>query len=152
MGIFLTVPFQKNKKSAVIKAVPAQAVKKKNEQLIQLTAHLNDSSKTFALQKGTVLEVTDAMVIAKDSFRLAGNGAILIADSLYKGPAIIINSTAKHIVLDSLVFENFDVGIVVQKNNVTFRNVRFINCRVPVQYLLSFPIRLYPGDLKIQYL
>ena len=73
---------------------------------------------------------------------------MLIADSLYKGPAVIINSAAKHTVLDSLVFKNFDVGMIVQKNNITLKHVRFINCRVPVQYLLLFPDSVVSGRFK----
>ena len=87
-------------------------------------------------------------MITKDSFRLAGNGAVLTADSLYKGPAFIINPAAKYIVLDSVVFQNFDVGLIVQKNNITFRNVRFINCRIPVQYLVSLPDSVISGRFK----
>ena len=129
--------------------MPTQNVKKKNEQLVELIKHVNDSSKAFTLPaKGILLEVADPIVISKDSFRLNGNGAILTAGSLYKGAAVIINSTAKHIVLDSLVFENFDVGMIVQKNNITLKNIRFINCRVPVQYLLSFPDSVVSGKFS----
>ena len=77
-----------------------------------------------------------------------GNGNILMADSLYKGPALVIIRTAKHIVLDSIVFKNFDVAIIVQKNNIAFRSIRFVNCRVPVQYLLSFPDSVISGRFK----
>jgi hypothetical protein len=110
---------------------------------------VNDSSKNYALSSGnTKLELTEPIVITKDSFHLSGNRAVFTADSLYKGPAFIINATAKNIVLDSVVFENFDVGMVVQKNNITFRHVRFINCRVPVQYLVSLPDSVISGRFK----
>jgi serine/threonine protein phosphatase PrpC len=148
-AVFLTVAFQKNNKPAATTAIPVQTAKKKNEQVIQLISHMNDSSKTYALPpRGTVLEMAEPITISKDSFHLRGNGAILMAENLYRGPALVINPTAKHIVLDSLVLENFDVGIVVQKNNITFRNVRFINCRIPVQYLLSFPDSVISGRFK----
>ena len=125
------------------------AAKEKNQQLPELISHVNDSSKTYAVPAiKTNLEIADPIIINKDSFRLSGNGVKLIADSLYKGPAFIINPGAKHIVLDSLVLENFDVGIVVQKNNITFRKVRFTNCRIPVQYLLSFPDSVLSGRFK----
>jgi PPM family protein phosphatase len=148
-AVFLTVAFQKSNKPTATNAIPVQTVKKKNEQLIQLISHVNDSSKTYAFPPGrTILEMADLLVIRKDSFSLVGNGAILTAENLYKGPALLVNSTAKHIVLDSLVFQNFDVGIVVQKNNITFRHVRFINCRIPVQYLLSFPDSVISGRFR----
>jgi PPM family protein phosphatase len=149
LAVFLTVAFQRNNKPPVATVIRVPTVKKKNEQLVQLISRMSDLSKTYLLTpKGIRLEIADPMVISKDSFRLKGNGAILMADSLYKGPALVINPTAKRIVLDSLVFENFDVGIVVQKNNITFRNVRFINCRVPVQYLLSFTDSVISGRFK----
>lgn len=147
--VALAVAFQKNIRPAAKYTMPAPDAKEKNEQLLQLISHVNDSSKKYAVaEKGVSLEIADPIVISKDSFRLIGNGAILIADSLYKGPAVIIHSTAKHIVLDSLVFKNFDVGMIVQKNNVTLKNIRFINCRVPVQYLLSFPDSVVSGKFK----
>ena len=148
-AIFITVGFQKNNKSTQTNIIPIKTEKKKDEQLLQLIAHVNDSSKNYVLSSGnTKLELTEPIVITKDSFHLSGNGAVLTAGSLYKGPAFIINATAKNIVLDSIVFENFDVGMVVQKNNITFRHVRFINCRVPVQYLVSLPDSVISGRFK----
>src|SRR5664280_1400568 len=117
-AIFITVGFQKNRTSTQTIIIPVKTEKKKDEQLLQLISHVNDSSKNYVLSSGnTKLELTDPIVITKDSFHLSGNGAVLTAGSLYKGPAFIINATAKNIVLDSIVFENFDVGMVVQKNN-----------------------------------
>lgn len=148
-AVSLTVAFQKNNKSIITNAVTVPVAKKKSEQLIQLISRVNDSAKAYALMAGkNIVDLNEPIVIGKDSFRLVGNGAVFTADSLYKGPAFIINSTAKHIVLDSLVFENFDVGIIVQKNNITFRHVRFINCRVPVQYSLSFPDSVISGNFR----
>jgi len=149
VAVFLTVAFQKNNTPIGTNAIPLETLKKKNEQLVQLISRVNDSSKTYTLQPNQgIPEIAAPITISKDSFHLTGNGAILTADSLYRGPAFVINSTAKHIVLDSLVFENFDVGVVVQKNNITFRKVRFVNCRMPVQYLLSFPDTLISGRFK----
>ncbi|KAA9042161.1 SpoIIE family protein phosphatase [Ginsengibacter hankyongi] len=148
-AVSLTVAFHRNKKPVVSHEIRAQTLKKKSEQLLQLIAKVNDSSKSITLPKGQkISDMNEPLLIKKDSFYLAGNGAVLIADSSYNGPAFIINTTAKHIVLDSLIFENFDVGIVVQKNNITFRHVRFVNCRVPVQYLLSFPDSVVSGRFK----
>src|SRR6185437_1505352 len=99
-------------------------------------------------QRKAVIRMNVPVTISKDSFYLRGNGAVLMADSLYTGPAFIINPAAKNIVLDSIVFQNFDVGLVVQKNNITFRSVRFINCRIPVQYLVAFKDSMISGRLK----
>lgn len=148
-ALSLTIAFQKNYRPTINDAVPVKTVKNKSQQLLQLMAHLDDSSKSYSIApKKMKLELADPFVVTKDSFHLAGNGSVFIADSSYKGPAFIINPTAKHIVLDSLVLENFDVGIVTQKSNITFRHVRFINCRVPVEYLLSFPDSVISGRFK----
>ncbi|MBC7511907.1 MAG: serine/threonine-protein phosphatase [Ferruginibacter sp.] len=143
------ITFKKNTKTTPKYILPAQDVQKKNEPLTQLLLHINDSTKIYGLAaKENVLEIMDAIVISKDSFYLKGNGATIMADSLYKGAALVINSSAKHIVLDSLVFKNFDVGMIVQKSNIILKNIRFINCRVPVQYSLSFPDSLVSGRCK----
>lgn len=88
------------------------------------------------------------LTLSKDSFYLRGNGAVFMPDSLYKGPAFIIDRAAKNIVFDSVVFQNFDVGLVVAKNNVTFRRERFINCPVPVEYLVAFQDSVVSGKFK----
>ena len=143
----LLAAYKKN--STPLAIMPAPTASKKNEQLTKLIAQLNDSTKTVVMpSKGTVLEITAPMMISKDSFYLKGNGSVITADSLYKGPAFIINSSAKHIVLDSLVFKNFDVGLILQKNNVVVKSVRFINCRIPVQYSILFADSLVSGKFK----
>jgi PPM family protein phosphatase len=145
--IVFTVAFEKSTRPKAV--MPARFTNNKNEQLIQLISCLNDSNKRYRLpEKGMILKINRPVTISKDSFLLSGNGAVLRADSSYKSPAVIINKTSGHIVLDSLVFENFDVGMIVQTNNITLRNVRFINCRVPVQYLVSLPDSVISGRFK----
>ena len=147
--VAISVAFQKNNAATPSNIIPVKKEKKKDEQLLELIARVNDSSKNYALpQRNTKLELTEPIMITKDSFHLSGNGAVLTADNLYKGPAFIINATAKNVVLDSIVFENFDVGMVVQKNNITFRHVRFVNCRIPVEYLVAMPDSAISGRFK----
>lgn len=141
----ITVAFNRAKPKVVM---PAKTTTQKSEQFLQLLSHINDSSKTYSLpEKGIVIPVTSPVSINKDSFYLKGNGSVLVADSM-QGPALIINRLAKKVTLDSIVLENFDVGILVEKNNVTLKNVRFINCRVPVQYAVSFTDSLVSGTFK----
>lgn len=143
------VVFKKSSKPAAKYLMPAPDAVKKYDQPAQLIAHAADSGKIYGItEKDVVLNLADAVVISKDSFYLRGNGAIIMADSLYQGPAFIIQSSARHIVLDSLVFKNFTAGLVLQKSNVTLKNVRFINCRVPVQYLLSLPDTVISGKFR----
>jgi serine/threonine protein phosphatase PrpC len=148
-AVSLTVAFQKNKKKVTSNPVPSTIEKKPNERLTQLVAGVNDSSKEFSLPPGKVaIPLNAPLIISKDSFYLSGNGAVFVPGSLYKGPAFIIDPAAKNIVLDSVVFQNFDVGLVIQRNNITFRHVRFINCRVPVQYVVAFKDSVISGKFK----
>ncbi len=147
LGVALAVAF---KKEITPKAVmPAVSPEKKDKQLEQLLLHINDSSKTFSLpDKGVVIKTKTPIIINKDSFVLKGNGAVLVADSANTQPAIIVSASAKNIVLDSLVLENFDAGLLLQKNNVTLKNIRFVNCRIPVQYAVNFPDTMVSGKFK----
>jgi hypothetical protein len=81
--------------------------------------------------------INDTILIEKDSFRLNGNGVIIKSDSAYKGAAFFISSQSKHLLLENIIFENFDVAIITNSPNINFRNVRFQNCRVAIQYQLA---------------
>jgi len=148
-AISLTAAFQNNKKKINAATVPPGIEKKPNKQLAQLVAHVSDSSNSYSLPPGNdAIQLNAPLAISKDSFYFSGNGAVLVADSLYKGPAFIIDAAAKNIVIDSVAFQNFDVGFVIEKNNITFRHVRFINCRVPVQYKVAFTDSVVSGQFK----
>jgi hypothetical protein len=148
-AVSLTAAFEKNKKKVNANPLPLTTEKKPNDQLNQLVARVSDSSKTYSIPADkSVIRLDAPLLISKDSFLLLGNGAVFIADSLYKGPAFIIDPAAKNIVLDSIEFKNFDVGLVVQKNNITFRHIRFFNCRVPVQYAVAFKDSVVSGKFK----
>jgi len=81
--------------------------------------------------------VNDSLLIQKDSLHITGNGISLIADSMYKGAAIIVSLACKYLLLDSITFENFNTGILVHNNALHLKNVRFKNCRVPVLYAMQ---------------
>ncbi len=141
--------FQKKalpKQPEMVAVVPPEV--KKDLHLLELIDRVSDSGKVYELAQADVLTLAQPIIINKDSFRLNGKGARLVADSNYSGAAFNINAHAKYILIDSLVLENFDVAIIAQKNNVELRNVRFINCRVPVQYnMRSFPDSVLSGRL-----
>ncbi|MBC7534592.1 MAG: serine/threonine-protein phosphatase [Ferruginibacter sp.] len=128
------------KNNNALKMIPG---KKKDDLLLHFMSAINDSTHAYTL--GISLKIAAPVFITKDSFHLKGNGLVISADSNYKGAAFIVGNTAKEIVLDSLIFQNFDVALRLQKNNVTLRHIRFINCRVPVQYELSFPDTIISG-------
>ncbi|MFZ1370809.1 MAG: hypothetical protein WAR78_10520, partial [Ferruginibacter sp.] len=152
MGLLIALSFLIFRPGTLLKNNPSipqtTASKQKDEKLIQLIAHAYDTAKAYTMSAGGSFYTDKAVLLNKDSFYLRGNGTHIIADTNYKGPAFIINSTVKQMVLDSLVFENFDAALLIQKNNIVFRNVRFINCRMPVQYAVSFPDSTISGRFK----
>ncbi len=117
---------------------------------ITLQRAINDSVKMFALGPAGSQPITlsDLIVIKKDTFHLLGNGNVLKNDSSYKGAAFIIHPASNYIIFDSLTLENFDVGIIAHRNNLLLKNVRFINCRVPIQYNFIMRDTTISGKLK----
>ncbi|MDE3185055.1 MAG: serine/threonine-protein phosphatase [Bacteroidota bacterium] len=148
-AVSLTAAFQKNKKKVTPNPVTLTIEKKPNGRLTQLEASVSDLSKSYSLPRDkATLPLNAPLTISKDSFYLSGNGAVFVAGNSYTGPAFIIDAAVKNMVLDSVVFQNFDVGLVIQKNNITFRHVRFINCRIPVQYVVAFKDSVISGKFK----
>lgn len=85
------------------------------------------------------ISISDSIFISKDSLHIIGNGATLMSGGNFKGAAFITSLQAKYILLDSLTLENFDVAILTRNNSIHFKNVRFKNCKVPVQYNFAYP-------------
>ncbi len=85
------------------------------------------------------ISISDSIFITKDSLHIMGNGATLVSGGNFKGAAFITSLQAKYILLDSLTLQNFEVAILTRNNSIHFKNVRFKNCRVPVQYNLTYP-------------
>ncbi len=84
--------------------------------------------------------IGDTVWITKDTLYLKGNGRmVFLSDSAYAGPALALGANCRSVVLDNIILENFDVGILVQHPALQLKNVQFINCRVPVQYQLLLP-------------
>ena len=126
-----------------------EIVEQKNENLELLNRSIHDSSKMYVAANGvSELALSEPLLISKDSFVIRGNGITISSDSNYKGPALIVDKSSKCILLDSIVFKDFDIAMIVQKNNVELKNVRFINCRVPVQYQIVLSDTILSGRLK----
>lgn len=142
--------FQKSTRLHESPALPkAIMLPKPNENLLLLMNAANDSSTRYSIAKpDSLTKLTAPLMIGKDSFYLSGNGVIMSPASNYKGVAILIQQSAKQIVLDGIVFKDFDIAVVAHKNNIVFKNVRFINCRVPVAYELLLPDTTISGRLK----
>jgi len=83
-------------------------------------------SKALQINRDTLIIKTDSKVVFK-------------ADSAYKGPALILSSNCKYVVIDGLVLKGFATGIVSYKNQVELKNVRFEHCAQSLQVLFTFP-------------
>ena len=76
---------------------------------------------------------SDSILLNKDSLHIKGNGETITSDTSFKGPAFIIPASSKYILLENLTIRNFDIGIRTQNKKLILKNVRFENCRIPVQ-------------------
>ncbi|MFN2440049.1 MAG: hypothetical protein ABR503_12675, partial [Chitinophagaceae bacterium] len=94
------------------------------------TLFLNDSiyGKTIAL--------SDTIRINRDSLYIKGFGNTILKGSAFTsgGPAFAISPQSKHIFLDSLNFQNFNLAILVFNDALQLANVQFKNCNISVGY------------------
>ncbi|MDB5231517.1 MAG: serine/threonine-protein phosphatase [Chitinophagaceae bacterium] len=88
---------------------------------------------------GQSVVLNDTLLIQKDSMYIKGNGMTITSDSAYKGPAFLLAQNCKYVVLDSLVLDNFAVGIIAQSRALNLKNIQFKNCLVPLQYQSFLP-------------
>jgi serine/threonine protein phosphatase PrpC len=89
---------------------------------------------------GNSISVTDTIVVQTDSLYISGNNIRLVSDSAYKGPLFVTAPNCRYISLENLVIENFVIGLIAKSQALRLKNVRFINCRVPVQYDFYLPL------------
>ena len=95
---------------------------------------------TIANEQGDQpIVISDTILIDKDSLTIHGNGTRLISDSAYKGPAFVLSQNCHYVLFDSLSFENFDAAILVQQGGLHAKNIRFVNCKIPVIQQFNFP-------------
>jgi serine/threonine protein phosphatase PrpC len=84
------------------------------------------------------LNINRATLIIKTK----GN-VVLQRDTAYTGAAMVLSSVCEQVKIDQLVLTNFEVGIVSYQNVLDLSNVRFNNCKVPLQVLFTFPYQSY---------
>ena len=124
----------------VRKALPAQP----DTTQLKLADSINVSSAreiylSRMLNHPQSIEISDSILIKKDSLHIHGGGISLVADSLYHGPAFILSSNCKYILIDSITLQNFDVGFLVHNTALHFKDVQFKNCKLPVEHKIHFP-------------
>ncbi|WP_158827615.1 PP2C family protein-serine/threonine phosphatase [Mucilaginibacter lacusdianchii] len=84
--------------------------------------------------------ISSAIQVQQDTLYIKAKGKIeLKADSAYSGPALLLASNCKVVVLDSLQFSNFKVGISVFNDALKLKHTQFNQCpsAVQVNYALA---------------
>lgn len=88
---------------------------------------------------GENVQLTDLLYIDKDTLVLLATEPLRVyADSAYGGPAFQLSANCRHILLENITIENFETGVVAESQILTLKNVRFVNCGIPVQYGFQF--------------
>ncbi len=134
-------------------AIPAKNPQNKQEIKLQQaidhvkghTLILSDTAYT------TPILISKAIQINNDSLLIKAKGKIVLkSDSGYDGAAFKLSSKCKSIVLDSLSFINFQVGVYSFNNALALKNTRFINCNLPLLNAMTFADKKYiNGKLSI---
>lgn len=88
---------------------------------------------------GSVVPISDTILIDKDSLHFNGNGVVLAGDSLYRGPVFVVGPSCKYLVLENVVLQDFNTALIASRNTLYLKNVRFNNCPVPVLYQFRLP-------------
>ena len=142
LGGFLYLYWQQKKSPSVIKAAENT---EKNLQEKRLQEAINYvSSDTLYLSDsvfGKSIALTDTIWINRDSLYIKGFGNTILRDSAFasSGPALVISQQSKHIILDNINFQNFNIAILVSNDALQLSNVQFKNCNVSVGYHYPSP-------------
>ena len=124
---------------------------RRNEQELMLQGFFDTVSSEMAELDDSVFSKTillsDTIIIDKDTVALDGKGITLRAGDGYKGPGLVVSSRNKAFALQNIILENFDVGVLLQNQNVMFTNVQFRNCRISLQYQHTVPGNNYLGGM-----
>src|SRR5215204_406700 len=94
---------------------------------------MNDSSYS------TTILISDTIRIDKDSLRIDGNNVALRSDTREKSVAFMIAPSCRYILLENVVFQNFEKAIINQGGVVQLKNVRFHDCDVSIDHSYRFP-------------
>jgi serine/threonine protein phosphatase PrpC len=141
LGGFIWMYWQQKKSPSVIS--PLNTEKTLQEEKLQ--GAINDvSSDTLYLSDsvfGKSIALTDTIWINRDSLYIKGFGNTILRDSAFasSGPALVISQQSKHIILDNINFQNFNIAILVSNDALQLSNVQFKNCNISVGYHYPSP-------------
>jgi serine/threonine protein phosphatase PrpC len=145
LGLLGTLLWQLSKDNKDQKLQPPIFSRQRNAGEQKLQDSIDSSSELILYDSiyGKSIGLTDTIFIGKDSMYINGNGMVLTSDSLYNGAGILVSADCKFILLENLVFENFEKAIVADNNIVQLKNVRFTNCVVSLHQQYRFPENRY---------
>jgi serine/threonine protein phosphatase PrpC len=112
-------------------------MKPRNAQEVKLLDAINKAKGKLVILSDTEFKspivITHSITISRDSLYIKAKGTIVLEkDSTLKEPGIILTTTTRNIVLDSITFQNFGVAIQSRDRSLQLRNVRFKDCLIPV--------------------
>ena len=81
---------------------------------------------------GDTVRLTDTLFIRQDSLRFDGKGIVFQADSSFHGPAMVVTSNCKQLLLENMVFRGFKTAIITQSKGWQLKNVSFQDCTFQV--------------------
>jgi serine/threonine protein phosphatase PrpC len=142
LGGFLWMWWQQRNQTAI----PVQSsIVQPNEQEINLQNLINTSaSDTIIITDslfGKTIFLSDTVQVDRDTLYITGNGSTsFVRDSSFKiGTALSISENSKHIMLDGLIFQDFNLAILAANSNaVILRNTRFRNCAIAIGYRFPY--------------
>lgn len=145
LWLFFTSPPVKMKDSGALNVIHVPVLNPQEKLLSDTLTKLKGDTLTLSSKLfKSPIRLSRALTVNRDTLIIKTTGDIVLQrDSAYKGPALILSPVCKYIVIDQLVLENFETGIVSYKNVLDLKNVRFNNCKIPLQVLFEFPDHLF---------
>lgn len=128
-----------------VKSATQEVLNPQEKLLTDALAGLNSDTLLLSDQvyKSPVI-LSKALTVDRDTLIIKTKGNVVLQrDSMYTGAAMILSSVCEYVVIDQVVFTNFETGIVSYQNVLDLKNVRFNNCKVPLQVLFTFPYQSY---------
>jgi PPM family protein phosphatase len=130
------------------KVVVEPAKKSRNPQELKLQAAIDHNKGKLLVLSDTAFKspvvISQPIIINRDSLHIKAKGNITFqSDSGYSSPAFTLTSNTKSIILDSLLFQDFNIAISGFNQALELKNVRFKDCKTPLQNMLSLPDNKY---------
>ncbi|MDB4925338.1 MAG: stp [Mucilaginibacter sp.] len=139
---------QTNEKNTLPPKAVFKVAKKRNSQEIKLQNAIDHAKGYIVIIEDTAYKmpilISRAIQVNKDSLLLKANGKVeLKSDPDYKGAAFNLAARCKSMVLDSLVINNFNIGVLAFNTSLSLKNMRFINCMAALENVFVIPDQKY---------